>query len=134
MAHLFLGIYYNLSMWYKLTNKTTYGAVISLLGAVITIVFNLILIPRIGYIGSAWATLICYFTMALTSYFFSLKYYYIPYEKLKITIYLISSVIIYVFVSYFEINNIIYNLILIVLYICIVIFSENLNKKRNELY
>ncbi len=132
MAHLFLGIYYNLSMWYKLTNNTKYGAAISLVGAAITIIFNLILIPKIGYIGSAWATLICYFTMALTSYLFSIKYYYIPYEKIKIIIYLFSSVIIYVFASYFEINSIIYNLLLIVLYICIVIFSENVNRKRNE--
>tara|TARA_B100001250_G_C19511342_1_gene661825 strand:- start:128 stop:769 length:642 start_codon:yes stop_codon:yes gene_type:complete len=132
MAHLFLGIYYNLSMWYKLTNNTKYGAAISLFGATITIIFNLILIPKTGYIGSAWATLICYFTMALTSYFFSIKYYYIPYEKIKIIIYLISSIIIYLFASYFEINSIIYNLLFIVLYICIVIFSENVNSKRNE--
>ena len=134
MAHLFLGIYYNLSMWYKLTNNTNYGAFISLLGAVITIIFNLIFIPRIGYIGSAWATLICYFTMALISYLFSIRYYYIPYEKIKTTVYLISSVIIYMLASYFEINSIIYNLILIVLYICIVIFLENLKSKRNEFY
>ncbi len=133
MAHLFLGIYYNLSMWYKLTNNTKYGAAISLTGALITIVFNLILIPKIGYIGSAWATLICYFSMALISYLFSRKYYYIPYEKIKITIYLISSVSIYVTASYLEIKGFIYNLVFIVLYICIVIFSENLNRKRNEI-
>ena len=62
LAHLFLGVYYNLSMWYKLTNQTKYGAFISLMGAVITILLNIILIPKVGYIGSAWATLICYFS------------------------------------------------------------------------
>ena len=134
MAHLFLGIYYNLSMWYKLTNNTKYGAAISLTGALITIIFNLILIPKLGYIGSAWATLICYFSMALISYLFSRKHYYIPYEKIKITIYLISSVSIYVIASYLEIKGFIYNLVFIVLYICIVIFLENLKSKRNEFH
>jgi len=132
LAHLFLGIYYNLSMWYKLTNKTKYGAFISLIGAFITIIFNLILIPEIGYIGSAWATLICYFTMALISYSFSRKYYYIPYEKIKIGIYLISAVGIYLVAEYFEINWWLYNLMLIVLYLCIVILFENLNRTKNE--
>ena len=119
-------------MWYKLTNKTKYGAVISLIGAFITIIFNLILIPKIGYVGSAWATLICYFTMALISYFFSRKHYYIPYEKIKIGIYLISAVGIYLVAEYFEINWWLYNLILIVLYLCIVILFENLNRTKNE--
>ncbi len=133
LAHLFLGIYYNLSMWYKLTNKTKYGAYISLIGAFITIVFNVILIPTIGYIGSAWATLICYFTMALISYFFSRRYYYIPYQKIKILSYLILAVTIYIVAVYFEINWWLYNLMLIVLYLCIVVFSENLNRTKNEL-
>lgn len=132
LAHLFLGIYYNLSMWYKLTNKTKYGAVISLTGAFITIIFNVILIPKIGYIASAWATLTCYFTMALISYSFSRKYYYIPYEKIKIGVYLISSVGIYLVAVYFEINWWLYNLMLIVLYLCIVILFENLNRTKNE--
>lgn len=133
MAYLFLGVYYNLSMWYKLTNNTKYGAAFSLIGAFITIILNVILIPKIGHIGSAWATLICYFTMTLISYVFSIKYYYIAYEKIKISTYLLSSVSIYLLASYFEIKGLIYNLILIVLYICIVIFSENLNRKKNEI-
>jgi len=132
LAHLFLGIYYNLSMWYKLTNKTKYGAAISLIGAFITIIFNVILIPKIGYIGSAWATLMCYFTMALISYSFSRKYYYIPYEKIKISIYLISAIGIYLVAEYFEINWWLYNLMLIVLYLCVVILFENLNRTKNE--
>ena len=120
-------------MWYKLTNKTKYGAYISLIGAFITIVFNVILIPTIGYIGSAWATLICYFTMALISYFFSRRYYYIPYQKIKILSYLILAVTIYIVAVYFEINWWLYNLMLIVLYLCVVVFSENLNRTKNEL-
>ena len=103
------------------------------MGAIITIVLNLLLIPKIGYFGSAWATLICYFTMALTSYVFSRKYYYIPYEKTKIISYLMISVFLYMVPGVFEIKGLLYNLILIVLYLCIVIFFENVNRKTNEL-
>ena len=133
LAHLFLGVYYNLSMWYKLTNQTKYGAFISLMGAVITILLNIILIPKIGYIGSAWATLICYFSMALTSYILSIKYYFIPYEKIKITCYLILAVVIYLLSNYFEINSMFYNIILIVLYLSVILFFENINKSVNEI-
>ena len=133
LAHLFLGVYYNLSMWYKLTNQTKYGAFISLMGAGITILLNIILIPKIGYIGSAWATLICYFSMALTSYILSIKYYFIPYEKIKITFYLILAVLIYLFSNYFEINSMFYNIILIVLYLSVIFFFENINKSVNEI-
>jgi O-antigen/teichoic acid export membrane protein len=79
LANLFLGLYYNLSVWYKLTEKTSYGAYMSLFGAAITIVLNLVLIPYFGFVGSAWATLCCYFLMALCSYFLGQKYYPIPY-------------------------------------------------------
>ena len=84
MANLFLGIYYNLSVWYKLTNKTKFGAYISLAGAAITIGLNLYWIPRIGYIGSAWATLICYGSMMVISFFLGKKYYKIPYDIISI--------------------------------------------------
>ena len=71
LANIFLGIYYNLSIWYKLTDKTYFGALFSLVGAVITIVMNLILIPKIGFMGSAITTLACYVVMTITSYFLS---------------------------------------------------------------
>jgi O-antigen/teichoic acid export membrane protein len=65
LANLFLGVYYNLSFWYKLTNKTMYGAYISLFGAFLTLLLNFWLIPVIGYMGSAWATFICYASMMI---------------------------------------------------------------------
>lgn len=79
LANLFLGVYYNLSVWYKLTDKTKYGTYISFGGAAITIVFNLLLIPVLGYMGSAIATFICYFSMALASYILGNVHYPIPY-------------------------------------------------------
>lgn len=94
-ANIFLGIYYNLSIWYKLSEKTGYGAIISILGAVFTIVLNLILIPIIGFRGSAWATLFCYLGMALMSYYWGKKHYPIPYKIKKGTFYLILVLVLY---------------------------------------
>ena len=79
LANLFLGIYYNLSVWFKLTDKTRYGMYFSVLGAIITIAINIIYIPKIGYMASAWATLITYSFIATLSYFYGKKYYHIPY-------------------------------------------------------
>lgn len=87
-ANAFLGIYYNLSIWYKLTNKTRFGAYISIFGLLITIVLNVIWIPKIGYLGSAWATFICYGSMVLVSFILGRKYYPIKYNYLKIAFYL----------------------------------------------
>lgn len=80
MANLCLGVYYNLSIWFKLTNKTMTGAGIAIFGAAITVVLNVLLIPKIGYLGSAWATLVCYATMVAVSYGLSKKHYAIPYN------------------------------------------------------
>ena len=79
MANVFLGAYYNLSVWFKLTDKTLLGAYVSIGGAIITLVLNFLWIPTYGYIGCAWATLICYFSMSAASYFLGQRYYFIPY-------------------------------------------------------
>ena len=89
MANVFLGIYYNLSIWYKLSNKTIYGAWVTLLGTIITIVINFIFIPKYGFIACAWATLICYGTMMVTSFIWGQKHYRIPYAWKKLTAYII---------------------------------------------
>ena len=83
LANLFLGVYYNLSIWFKLTDRTRYGMFFSLTGALITLVFNLALIPVLGIMASAWATLAAYLSMVLLSYFYGRKYYPIPYSLKK---------------------------------------------------
>lgn len=88
LAFLFLGLYYNFSIWYKLSDKTIIGAYISVVGAAITIILNILLIPLIGYEGSAWAALACYVFMALASYLVGRKYYPIPYPMGKIFTYI----------------------------------------------
>ena len=96
MASVFLGIYYNLSIWYKLTNKNMYGAYITLGGAVITVLLNIWWIPWFGYTGAAWATFICYAFMMVASYMQGQKYYPIPYPKKKLIAYLGIAAILYV--------------------------------------
>ena len=95
MALLFLGVYYNLSVWYKLSDKTLYGAVISFIGAVITIVVNFVTIPFFGFIGSAWATFACYASMMVISYFWGQKYFPVNYNLKKFCIYVGSALLIY---------------------------------------
>lgn len=89
MANLLLGIYVNLSVWYKLTDKTLTGATVALLGACITIVLNVVLIPVWGYQGSAWATLFCYGTMVILSWAMGARYYPVPYPVFSILAYIL---------------------------------------------
>ncbi len=95
MANLFLGAYYNLSIWYKLTDKTRLGALVSIIGALITIILNYLWIPTYGYEGAAWATLVCYFSMAAMSFFLGQHYYPVPYRTKRILSYLALSLGIY---------------------------------------
>lgn len=93
LANFFLGIYSNLSVWYKLSDKTRVGANISIAGAVVTVVLNYLLIPHISYMGSAIATISAYGTMMGLSFYFGNKYYPIPYDIKKISLYLGLSIV-----------------------------------------
>jgi len=95
LSKIFLGIYYNLSIWYKLTNKNSTGAVITIVGALITLLVNYLFIPSMGYLACAWATVACYGTMMLMSYFLGQKHYPIPYEWKKVLGYIGLSVLLY---------------------------------------
>jgi|AntRauTorckE5430_2_1112549.scaffolds.fasta_scaffold03093_3 O-antigen/teichoic acid export membrane protein len=95
LANLFLGVYYNFAIWYKLKDKTMIGALIAFGGALITIVLNILWIPTIGYIGSAWATLICYASMATACYWVGQKYYPVPYPIVKMLLYVGLAILIY---------------------------------------
>ena len=95
LGNIFLGIYYNLSIWYKLTNKNMMGAAITIGGAIITIVLNIILIPKWHYLGAAIATFCCYLFMMIASYILGQKNYPVPYARKKLLSYLALVVIIY---------------------------------------
>ena len=88
MANIFIGIYYNLSIWYKLTNRTMSGAVITLIGVGITVILNILLVPLFHYTGASWATFACYLSMLVITYVWGKKHYPVPYDVKKLVLYL----------------------------------------------
>jgi len=94
LANLFLGVYHNLAIWYKLTDKTRYAMFFSIIGAVITICINLIFLEKYGFMAAAWATLAAYGSMMVISYFIGKKHYPVPYNLKKSGSYLVASIVI----------------------------------------
>ncbi len=111
LANMLLGIYYNLSVWYKINNLTHLGAIISVIGVIITVLLNFILIPIIGYLGSAIATLSCYFSMVVISYFVGKKHYKINYQLTRIFGYTIFALFLFFVNNYFKDNTFIINIL-----------------------
>ena len=99
-AFFFLGLYYNFSIWYKLKDRTTTGAWIALTGTLVTLVLSLFLIPKIGKVGSAWAALGCYLTMAFLAWVIGRKYYPIPYKLTRMILWLIITLGVYFLSQY----------------------------------
>ncbi len=95
VANIMLGIYVNLSIWYKLTDRTLMGAWVSLAGAGVTILFLLLLVPRVGYTGAAWAHLASYSVMVTASYLLGRKYYPVPYNVMKVLGYIAFAIALY---------------------------------------
>ena len=95
LGNIFLGVYYNLSIWYKLTNKNMTGALITIGGALITIALNVWLIPDHHYLGAALATFCCYLFMMITSYVLGQKHYPVPYARKKLIAYIVMVVAMY---------------------------------------
>lgn len=128
LANLFLGIYINLSVWYKLTDKTYAGTVITFAGAGITLLANIFLIPILGYMGSAIATLICYFGMTVIAYFWGKKHFPVPYQVGSAIFYLaLSSGLIWFNNSFLQSsgsNSIYYSIGISLLYFMIVFALE----------
>ena len=129
-AYVCLGIYYNQSIWYKLSQKTGYGAIISLAGALLTITINLLFIPIYGYTAAAWATLSCYSFMMIISYFIGQRHYPIPYNIKKFFMYVGTALAIYIFSSkgrpleMLSLSGYIINTILLGLFIALAYFTE----------
>ncbi|MDN4164682.1 oligosaccharide flippase family protein [Cytophagales bacterium LB-30] len=105
LASLFLGIYFNLSIWFKLSDKNQFGTAISLGGALLTVVLNAYLIPLKGFEGSAWVTLVVYVLMSLACYGFGQRYYPIPYNMLFLGLVLLLGVGIVLVFQQFAISN-----------------------------
>ncbi|WP_104735057.1 oligosaccharide flippase family protein [Hanstruepera ponticola] len=124
LANFCLGIYHNLSVWYKITDRTKFGAYISAIGAVITLAINILFIKAFSYKASAIATLAAYAVMMVLSYYYGRKYYPIPYNIKKIALYLFVSVM-FSFISFYQFRD--YNVIgisLLIVFLGIVSYSE----------
>jgi O-antigen/teichoic acid export membrane protein len=101
LANVFLGIYYNQSIWYKLSGQTKFGAYIAIGGASLTVILNVVFIPLYGYMASAWATLIVYGAQMIASYLLGQKHYPIAYNLRKFALYLVGALLVY-FIASFE--------------------------------
>ena len=136
LANFFLGIYTNLSVWYKLIDKTHIGAYISIVGAVVTLVLNFSLIPIMqekgygGYMGSAIATIGAYGTMMLISYILGNKYYPIPYDIKKISAYLGLSIGFSIVSFYYFRENYFVGIPLLILFMYFIYHNEKETLKR----
>jgi O-antigen/teichoic acid export membrane protein len=133
LAYLFLGIYYNVSVWFKLTDKTYYGTIITVVGFLITIGGNFFLIPIAGYMGSSIAALSCYFFMMIICYWLGQRYFPIPYNLVKSFIYIIVTTCIVYAVNAVKFEDQLwataFHAVVILIYIGIVFLIERKNLK-----
>lgn len=127
-ANVFLGIYYNQSIWYKITDKTKYGLLISIIGAAITISLNYLLIPIIGYLGSAITTLSCYLSMVICSHYWGQKFFPVPYNMKNGLFHLIMALGIVCLSYYIQVEgfwqNVLYKAAVVILYLGGILFAE----------
>jgi len=105
MAYLLYGVYINHSIWYKLNDLTRYAVYITVIGAVITLIINLLFIPAYGYMASAWAHVFSYGAMILFSFIFAENHYKVRYEMNRLLSYFVLAVTIVVFAHYHKYNN-----------------------------
>lgn len=108
IANLFFAVYVNLSMWFKWSGQTKFGVYFAYFGAAITIVFLIVLVPLMGYMGAAWATLICYVSMAALSYLIGQKKYPVPYQSGRILGYILFAVALYALFNFLNMESLKY--------------------------
>lgn len=133
LANMFLGIYYNLSIWYKVTNKTRSGAWITVFGAVITILLNYIFIPKYSYVASAWATFFCYFSMMVACFIWGQKEYPVPYAWKKLLAYMIIVVMLFFlhkWATFMWANNIFSFIFATIILMAFVLFIAKVERKE----
>ena len=131
VANLFLGIYYNLTVWFKLTDKTKYGTYFAFFGAIITIIGNLVLLPLLGIVGAAIAGLITYFLMMFVCYYYGQKYYPIPYDLKGALKYFLVSLVAIVGIFYINFDNIWINILSKNMFVVIYLGVFWLGEKKN---
>ena len=134
MAEILMGIYFNLSFWYKLTARTYWGAVMSVIGCIVLVSVNVALVPRIGYMACAWGGLAGYGTCVLVSYFIGRRYYPVPYPVASILGYFALALALYAASSLVHIDNLwlrlAYNTLLLLVYVAALLWSERALVRR----
>jgi len=133
LANMSLGIYYNLSIWYKITNNTMAGALITLIGTAITFAINYFFIPRYSYVASAWATFFCYFSMMVISFIWGQKVYHVPYAWKKLLAYIIIALLLFFihhFISGFFTGTILSLALAVIFILAFSVFIIRIEKKE----
>lgn len=131
MAEFFFGVFFNLSVWYKLTDKTLWGMWFSLGGLAVTLTLNILLVPRFGYMGCAWAAFSCYCLMMAVSYMVGRVKYPIDYRPLRLLCYVVLALAFYVTGGYVETGrdwlDMLLRTPLLCLYVYIVLRAEHIS-------
>ncbi len=134
IANMFIGVIFNLSMWYKLTDRTKYALNITVIGLIVNVIFNIIFMPKYGYMAAAWGFLVSYLSMTVYSYALGQKYFKIPYDVKTITIYIVFAVLLYLvstlFKDYGAILRYGINIVLIAAYVIVVMYKEKITFKQ----
>ena len=125
LSFIFQGIFFNLSLWYKLTDKTIYGAYFSVVGTIIIVLLNVLLVPKFSYMGCAWAAFACYFVIMLISYYFGQKHMPVKYDLKSIGLYVFVAMVLYaasfLVQTQYPVVNIAYKTLLFTIYITLMI-------------
>jgi len=141
MANLFLGVFYNLSVWYKIKDLTRYGAILAVIGSVVTLSLNALLIPKMGYHGSAWATLACYTVMMVVSFLWGRRFYRVNYRIGKMLFHLVFALILFAISEWLRPDEmlwrIVFNTVLIIVFLGVLqasskILSVLLGREKTE--
>ncbi len=134
MAEILMGVYFNLSFWYKLTAKTYWGAIMSAVGCAVLVMVNVLLVPRIGYMACAWGGLAGYGTCVLLSYFIGQRHYHVPYPVWSILGWFAFALALYVASALVPIDNLwlrlAYNTLLLMLFLTALLYSERALVRR----
>jgi O-antigen/teichoic acid export membrane protein len=125
LSFIFQGIFFNLSLWYKLTDKTIYGAYFSVVGTIVIVLLNVVLVPKFSYMGCAWAAFTCYFVIMLISYYFGQKHMPVKYDLKSIGLYVVVAMALYaasfLVQTQHTVVNIAYKTLLFTIYITLMI-------------
>ncbi len=127
ISKMFAGIVFNLSIWYKLSNKTIFGALLSFIGAFVSVTLNVLLIPHFSYVGSAWASIFAYGSIMIVSYILLQKYYPIKYDLKRISVYIISALVLFfanVYLRQVTDYYIVFNVLFVIVFISLFVKLE----------